>query len=98
VHHGGAGTTAAGLRAACPTIICPFGLDQPFWGKRVAALGAGVDPIPQKSLTGQLLAEAIIQVTTDESFAIAAKLVAQSIEQEDGVSHAIKMIEQLDES
>ena len=34
VHHGGAGTTAAGLRAGRPTVICPFMGDQPFWGKR----------------------------------------------------------------
>ncbi|MCA9995114.1 MAG: glycosyltransferase family 1 protein, partial [Anaerolineales bacterium] len=40
IHHGGAGTTAAGLRAGKPTVICPFFGDQPFWGQRVAALGA----------------------------------------------------------
>ncbi|MBZ0297475.1 MAG: glycosyltransferase, partial [Anaerolineae bacterium] len=48
VHHGGAGTTAAGLRAGRPTIICTFIADQPFWGQRVHALGAGSKPIPQK--------------------------------------------------
>ncbi|MEM8558775.1 MAG: glycosyltransferase, partial [Bacteroidota bacterium] len=39
VHHGGAGTTAAGLRAGRPSVICPFFVDQPFWGRRVHALG-----------------------------------------------------------
>ncbi|CAN6227347.1 unnamed protein product [Urochloa humidicola] len=39
VHHGGAGTTAAGLKAACPTTIVPFFGDQPFWGDRVHARG-----------------------------------------------------------
>ena len=52
VHHGGAGTTAAGLRAGKPTIICPFVADQPFWGRRVAELGAGPPPIPQGKLDG----------------------------------------------
>ena len=33
VHHGGAGTTAEGLRAGVPTVITPFVLDQPFWGR-----------------------------------------------------------------
>lgn len=35
VHHGGAGTTAAGLRAGVPTIIKPFFGDQFFWAERV---------------------------------------------------------------
>ena len=43
VHHGGAGTTAAGLRAGRPTVICPFFGDQPFWGRRVHELGVGVE-------------------------------------------------------
>jgi sterol 3beta-glucosyltransferase len=47
VHHGGAGTTAAGLLAGKPTIVCPFFGDQPFWGARVAALGVGPEPILQ---------------------------------------------------
>ncbi|KAK9291624.1 hypothetical protein L1049_019573 [Liquidambar formosana] len=46
VHHGGAGTTAAGLKAACPTTIVPFFGDQPFWGERVHARGLGPAPIP----------------------------------------------------
>ncbi len=51
VHHGGAGTTAAGLRAGIPTIIVPHFIDQPFWGQRVADLGAGPQPIPRRQLT-----------------------------------------------
>ncbi|KEH29080.1 UDP-glucose:sterol 3-O-glucosyltransferase [Medicago truncatula] len=46
VHHGGAGTTAAGLKAACPTTIVPFFGDQPFWGERVHDRGVGPPPIP----------------------------------------------------
>ncbi len=55
VHHGGAGTTAAGLRAGVPSIIIPFFADQPFWGERVAALGVGPKPIPRKKLTAEKL-------------------------------------------
>ena len=32
VHHGGAGTTAAVLRAGRPSVVCWYGADQPFWG------------------------------------------------------------------
>lgn len=94
VHHGGAGTTAAGLRAGCPTIICPYGLDQPFWGRRVAELGAGVAPIPQKKLTESNLAEALEKVTTNPSYRISAKQVAESIATEDGIANAVKTIGQ----
>ncbi|KAI1415006.1 glycosyltransferase family 1 protein [Hypoxylon sp. FL1857] len=58
-HHGGAGTTAAGINAGKPTIVVPFFGDQPFWGAMVARAGAGPDPIPYKKLTSAGLAEAI---------------------------------------
>ncbi|KAI1843632.1 hypothetical protein JX266_010265 [Neoarthrinium moseri] len=58
-HHGGAGTTAAGINAGKPTIVVPFFGDQPFWGAMVARAGAGPDPIPYKQLTAENLAEAI---------------------------------------
>jgi sterol 3beta-glucosyltransferase len=59
VHHGGAGTTGAGLRAGKPTVICPFFSDQPFWGKRVFKAEVGVRPIPQKQLTVANLSQAM---------------------------------------
>ncbi|KAL5404067.1 hypothetical protein PMIN06_005350 [Paraphaeosphaeria minitans] len=59
VHHGGAGTTACGLRNACPTIIVPFFGDQPFWGTMVAAAGAGAHPMHHKLLTAAKLCDAI---------------------------------------
>ena len=51
VHHGGAGTTGAGLRAGVPSIVVPFTMDQPFWASRVHALGVGPKPIPRPKLT-----------------------------------------------
>ncbi len=67
VHHGGAGTTSAGLRAGVPSIIVPFFADQPFWGQRVADLGVGPAPIPFKRLTADRLAQAIQIAVTDQS-------------------------------
>ncbi|OLN81771.1 Sterol 3-beta-glucosyltransferase UGT80B1-like protein 7 [Colletotrichum chlorophyti] len=58
-HHGGAGTTAAGIQAGKPTIVVPFFGDQPFWGAMISRAGAGPDPIPFKELTSDKLAEAI---------------------------------------
>jgi UDP:flavonoid glycosyltransferase YjiC (YdhE family) len=41
VHHGGAGTTATGLRAGVPTLILSTDLDQTLWGARVKRLKVG---------------------------------------------------------
>lgn len=61
VHHGGAGTTAAGIALGKPTVIVPFFGDQPFWGAMVAKAGAGPSPIPSKQLTSDNLAAAILE-------------------------------------
>ena len=93
VHHGGAGTTAAGLRAGRPSVVCPFGLDQPFWGRRVHALGCGPPPIRQSRLTAEKLADAIRTATTDPEMRRAAASVGEAMRQEDGVSEAVRRID-----
>lgn len=93
VHHGGAGTTAAGLRAGCPTVICPFFADQPFWGRRVHELGVGSEPIPQKKMTVGKLAAAIREVTLSPTLRKNAETLGEKIRQEDGVANAIAIVE-----
>lgn len=82
-HHGGAGTTAAGINAGKPTIVVPFFGDQPFWGAMVARAGAGPDPIPYKKLTAAGLAEAIRVATKPETQARAREL-GEKIREEKG--------------
>ncbi|KAJ9109077.1 hypothetical protein QFC21_000405 [Naganishia friedmannii] len=81
VHHGGAGTTAIGLRNGCPTVIIPFFGDQPWQGDMVAVAGAGPKPIPYKKLNAQNLAEAIITALSPEAKESADRL-GQAIRQE----------------
>ncbi|KAJ1323153.1 sterol 3beta-glucosyltransferase [Microdochium nivale] len=88
-HHGGAGTTACGLRYGRPTTIVPFFGDQPFWGDMVALAGAGPKPIPHKQLNAQNLADAIRFCLTPEA-AAAAREVAARMETENGVATAAK--------
>lgn len=95
VHHGGAGTTAAGLRAGRPTVVCPFFGDQPFWGRRVEALGAGPPPVPQKRLTPARLAAALHRATTDASLRAAARHAGEHLRREDGVTRAVDALERL---
>lgn len=92
VHHGGAGTTAAGLRAGRPSVLLPFFADQPFWGRRVMELGAGPPPIPQKRLTAENLAAAI-RATADPLVVARAKDLGERIRTEDGVAAAVRMLD-----
>lgn len=95
VHHGGAGTTAAGLRAGRPTLICPFIADQPFWGRVVHDLGIGPQPIPQKKLTVENLAAAITAAVGDPGMAERAASLRSRIRSEDGIARAIEVIDQV---
>ncbi len=90
VHHGGAGTTAASLRAGVPTVVVPFFADQSFWGARVAGLGVGPIPIPRRKLSAELLAGAIRQATTDVGMRKRARLLGEKICTEDGVVRAVE--------
>jgi len=92
VHHGGAGTTAASLRAGVPTLITPWGVDQFFWGRRVEALGAGPRPIPQRALDVERLAQALWQATHDETMHARAQALSRAIQAEDGVQRAVEVI------
>jgi UDP:flavonoid glycosyltransferase YjiC (YdhE family) len=96
VHHGGAGTTAAGLRAGVPAVVVPFFGDQPFWGRRVAALGVGPRPVPRKKLTAGRLADAIQQAVTDREMRQRAAELGAVIRAEDGIARAVAIIQQLE--
>ncbi|MFI6514346.1 glycosyltransferase [Spirillospora sp. NPDC050679] len=92
VHHGGAGTTAAGLRSGVPTVVCPFFGDQPYWGERVHALGAGPAPLPFKSLTVPRLAARIRAATGDTRHTERAAALGRRIAAEDGVGRACDIL------
>lgn len=93
VHHGGAGTTAAGLRAGVPSVVVPFMGDQPFWGDQVQALGVGPAPIPYKQLTADKLAYALRIATNHVPMWDRARALGEKIRGEDGVGMAVQVIE-----
>lgn len=95
VHHGGAGTTAEGLRAGKPTVIVPFSFDQHFWGMRVRELGAGPAPLRARQLTASKLAEAIQVAATDPKMKHRAENIGKAIRAEDGVGSAVNIIQQV---
>jgi len=93
VHHGGVGTTAAGLRAGVPSIVTPFFGDQPYWGHRVFELGVGPKPIPRKQLDSDRLGSAIRTAVSDGAMKEKAAELGSKIRNEDGVSEAVRVLE-----
>lgn len=95
VHHAGAGTSAAALRAGVPAVTVPVSADQPFWAGRLATLGAATEPIPFRSLTAERLADSLDQVVKQQAFTLAAARAAKHLVPEDGAGQALKAIQQL---
>jgi sterol 3beta-glucosyltransferase len=98
VHHGGAGTTAASLKAGVPTIVIPFFGDQPFWGQRVFELGVGPTPIPRKQLTVENLAQAIYRAISDPLMQQRAADLGAKIRAEGGIADAVSAVYKIEKS
>ena len=94
VHHGGIGTTAAGLRAGRPTLVCPLMMDQPFWGRRVRDLGCGPEPLPLADLRAEPLARALERLAGEARYRKRAAEVAAAMAAEDGLAEAVEVIEE----
>ncbi|BCR87280.1 putative UDP-glucose,sterol transferase [Aspergillus chevalieri] len=88
IHHGGAGTTAAGLALGRPTVVIPFFGDQQFWGSIIARAGAGPEPVPWKGLTTDKLKDAINKAL-ESSTLERANEIGKNMESENGVASAV---------
>ena len=94
VHHGGAGTTHESLRWGRPQLVCPVFGDQPFWGRRVEAVGAGPAPLPQNRLTAASLAAALATLQ-DAAMVSRAETLSAALRAEPGVAAAVEALETL---
>jgi UDP:flavonoid glycosyltransferase YjiC (YdhE family) len=90
VHHCGAGTTGAGLRAGVPTVGVPHFADQYFWARRIERLGVGPRAIPRRKLTIDRLAQAIRAATDDPGIRDRARALGERVRSEDGVAVAVE--------
>jgi len=92
IHHGGAGTTAAALAAGLPSVIVPHAFDQRFWGRRIAALGCGPEPIEHRDLSADTLATALRSALAPDARGAAARL-GERLRAEDGTGRAAELLE-----
>ena len=89
IHHGGAGTTAAGLRHGLPTFVCPFFADQYMWGEMVCRAGVGPKPCPVWKLTTERLVQKLTELQSPE-IQTKAQALATKMGKEDGISTALQ--------
>ena len=95
VHHAGAGTTGAGVRAGVPAVAVPVMADQPFWAERLHRLGVGPPPVPFASLAADALARAITAAAVEPSYRRRAAGLADRIVAEDGAGAVLARIGRL---
>ena len=95
VHHGGAGTTAAAVAAGRPQVVCPFVADQPFWARRMHALGVASEPLPQRRLTATSLAAALEVAVGDPAIADRARALGELVRAERGLNSAVERLERV---
>lgn len=92
VHHAGAGTTAAGLRAGVPAVPVPVQFDAGFWAARLVALGVAPAAVPLRRLTVGALSTALLRATRDPSYGERARALGARIRAEDGVMPVLEAV------
>jgi sterol 3beta-glucosyltransferase len=93
VHHGGFGTTAAGIRTGIPQLVIPHMVDQFYWGKRVEELGIGLPMIVYTKLEVDGLATALRSLNRDNELRNSASSLGARVRSENGVEQAVHLIE-----
>jgi UDP:flavonoid glycosyltransferase YjiC (YdhE family) len=96
VHHAGAGTTGAGLRAGVPAVAVPVLVDQPFWAERVHRLGVAPHPLPLHELTADTLSDALRSCLDGPAYRDRATELARRIRAEDGPAVVLSLVTQLE--
>jgi sterol 3beta-glucosyltransferase len=96
VHHAGAGTTGAGLRAGVPAVPVPVLVDQPFWADRLHRLGVAPHPLPMHELTADNLAGALRSCLDRSTYRERAAELASRIGAEDGPAVVLSLITRLE--
>lgn len=94
VHHAGAGTTAAALRAGIPSVPVPHSGDQNFWARRLHDLGAGTELLRRPQLSADALGERIARAVADHDLRRSAGRLGDLIRAEQGAETAAAAVEE----
>ncbi len=98
VHHGGAGTVGAAVRAGKPSVVTPFIVDQFPWARLLEARGVAPAPIPHRTLTAEALGDALTSALHDEAMRRRAEDLGERVRAENGVGRAVAVIERVGHS
>lgn len=93
VHHGGAGTTSAALRAGIPQVIIAHMQDQLYWGRKMHRLGVSPAPLRRAGLSAGALAEAISTALQDGNIRSRAVEIGGRVRAEAGLEKTLAVIE-----
>ncbi|MCJ7568823.1 MAG: hypothetical protein MUO58_14925 [Anaerolineales bacterium] len=93
VHHGGFGSTAAGMRAGKPALVIPHIADQFFWANIVHDLGVGPQSIRRPELSVTTLATSLDELVHNDKLGAAAASLGEQIRTEKGIDNAVRQIE-----
>jgi UDP:flavonoid glycosyltransferase YjiC (YdhE family) len=93
IHHGGAGTTAAALRAGIPAVVVPYFGDQCFWARRLYELGVSPPPIPRDALTVEGLAQALRRIVENPAYRDRVSDLKTRLLAEDGIGNAVRLLD-----
>ena len=96
VHHSGAGTTGAGLRAGVPAVAVPVLVDQPFWADRLYRLGIAPPPLPLHELTADTLTDALRSCLDRAAYRDRATELARPIRADDGPAAVLSLLTRLE--
>jgi sterol 3beta-glucosyltransferase len=92
LHHGGAGTSHAALRAGVPSVVVAHTAEQELWGGELQRIGVACRPILRRRATAKRIAAAIQQVLQSKRMAETARTLGGRIAKEDGVAAAVRLI------
>ncbi|KMS77438.1 UDP-glucose:sterol glucosyltransferase [Streptomyces viridochromogenes] len=95
IHHCGAGTTGAGLRAGVPAVPVPVQFDEGFWAGRLVALGVAPRAVPLRRFTAEALADAVRRATSEPSFGRRARELADGLRGEDGFAPVLDAVNRI---
>ncbi|GAB7106328.1 glycosyltransferase [Streptomyces phaeofaciens JCM 4814] len=95
VHHCGAGTTAAGVRAGVPAVPVPVQFDESFWAGRLVTLGVAPAALPLRRLTAERLAAALVRATREPGFGERARELGARVREEDGTRRVVEAVARL---